>query len=32
MGKLTKPDKNLSDAVEVRQELDLKIGIAFTRY
>ncbi|RWS07211.1 hypothetical protein B4U79_07604 [Dinothrombium tinctorium] len=29
---LDRPDKRLSDAVEVRRELDLRIGAAFTRY
>ncbi|KAM3826915.1 DNA topoisomerase 3-alpha isoform 1-T1 [Vipera latastei] len=29
---LTQPDPNISDAVEVRQELDLRIGAAFTRF
>ncbi|XP_026878009.1 DNA topoisomerase 3-alpha [Electrophorus electricus] len=29
---LTEPDINVSDAVEVRQELDLRIGAAFTRF
>ncbi|NXA04200.1 TOP3A topoisomerase, partial [Sapayoa aenigma] len=29
---LTQPDQNTSDAVEVRQELDLRIGAAFTRF
>ncbi|XP_058013466.1 DNA topoisomerase 3-alpha isoform X2 [Ahaetulla prasina] len=29
---LTQPDPNVSDAVEVRQELDLRIGAAFTRF
>ncbi|XP_007425112.1 DNA topoisomerase 3-alpha isoform X1 [Python bivittatus] len=29
---LTQPDQNVSDAVEVRQELDLRIGAAFTRF
>ena len=32
MNKLTKPDKNLSDSVAVRQELDLKVGVAFSRF
>ncbi|XP_021266705.1 DNA topoisomerase 3-alpha isoform X2 [Numida meleagris] len=29
---LTQPDQKTSDAVEVRQELDLRIGAAFTRF
>ncbi|TRY65801.1 hypothetical protein DNTS_024082 [Danionella cerebrum] len=29
---LTEPDINLSDAVDVRQELDLRIGASFTRF
>ncbi|XP_054990080.1 DNA topoisomerase 3-alpha isoform X1 [Sorex araneus] len=29
---LTEPDQRVSDAVEVRQELDLRIGAAFTRF
>ncbi|XP_070617542.1 DNA topoisomerase 3-alpha [Erythrolamprus reginae] len=29
---LTQPDPNVNDAVEVRQELDLRIGAAFTRF
>ena len=32
MNNLIKPDKDQSDAVEARQELDLKVGIAFSRY
>lgn len=29
---LTQPDQNTSDAVDVRMELDLRIGAAFTRF
>ncbi|XP_023555904.1 DNA topoisomerase 3-alpha isoform X1 [Octodon degus] len=29
---LTEPDQRISDAVDVRQELDLRIGAAFTRF
>lgn len=29
---LGRPDKRLSEAVEARQELDLKIGVAFSRF
>ncbi|XP_063791016.1 DNA topoisomerase 3-alpha [Pseudophryne corroboree] len=29
---LTPPDQNISDAVDVRMELDLRIGAAFTRF
>uniref|UniRef100_A0A672Z3P5 DNA topoisomerase n=1 Tax=Sphaeramia orbicularis TaxID=375764 RepID=A0A672Z3P5_9TELE len=29
---LTEPDANISDAVDVRQELDLRIGASFTRF
>uniref|UniRef100_A0A087Y9R3 DNA topoisomerase n=1 Tax=Poecilia formosa TaxID=48698 RepID=A0A087Y9R3_POEFO len=29
---LTEPDRNISDAVDVRQELDLRIGASFTRF
>jgi DNA topoisomerase-3 len=32
MGCLGSPNKHESDAVECRQELDLKVGVAFTRF
>lgn len=32
MNNLIQPDKRISDAVEVRSELDLRIGAAFTRF
>lgn len=32
LSNLERPNKNISDAVEVRQELDLRIGAAFTRF
>ena len=32
MENLTPPNKNLSDAVKVRQELDLRVGASFTRF
>lgn len=32
MNNLVEPDKRISDAVDVRQELDLRIGAAFTRF
>ena len=32
MNHLGSPDENLSKAVEARQELDLKMGVAFTRF
>lgn len=32
MQRLTPPNKNLSDAVKVRQEIDLRIGASFTRF
>ena len=32
MRTLTPPNQNLSDAVQVRQEVDLRIGASFTRF
>ena len=32
MTNLKRPDKNLSDAVRVRQELDLRFGAIFTQF
>ncbi|KAI7688527.1 hypothetical protein SSS_10709 [Sarcoptes scabiei] len=32
LNSLTEPDKRISDAVDVRQQLDLRIGAAFTRF
>jgi DNA topoisomerase-3 len=32
MSTLTPPNKFLSDAVQVRQEIDLRIGASFTRF
>ncbi|KAJ2945974.1 hypothetical protein O0L34_g4893 [Tuta absoluta] len=32
LSNLEQPNKNISDAVDVRQELDLRIGAAFTRF
>ncbi|XP_026324696.1 DNA topoisomerase 3-alpha isoform X2 [Hyposmocoma kahamanoa] len=32
LANLEQPNKNISDAVDVRQELDLRIGAAFTRF
>jgi DNA topoisomerase III len=32
MSNLIKPDKYLADSVDMRQEIDLKIGASFTRF
>ena len=32
METLKEPNKNLADAVNVRQEIDLRIGASFTRF
>ena len=32
MQRLTPPNRNLSEAVKVRQEIDLRIGASFTRF
>ncbi|CAI2384895.1 unnamed protein product [Moneuplotes crassus] len=32
MDTLTRPDRNMADAVQARQEIDLRIGASFTRF
>lgn len=32
LNNLREPDKSLSDSVEARQEIDLRIGASFTRF
>lgn len=32
METLTRPDRNMADAVQARQEIDLRIGASFTRF